>query len=116
MESVAIASIKPGKTVTLEFGNKEVILTRLPEPRKFKMEDWFEDEAEIFILEDTIEEDEPLHYTLEPVDDPEAVLSRNAGLFGIKSAVHDFLGRVVGGIEMEEDDDEEADDADDADK
>ncbi|MBF0145741.1 MAG: hypothetical protein HQL84_07440 [Magnetococcales bacterium] len=107
MESVDIASIKPGTKITLEFGNKEVILTRLEEPRKFTMEDWFEEEAEIYLLEDTIEEDEPLHYSLEPVTDPKMVLSRNEGAFGIKSDIRDFLGRVVGGIEMEEEEEEE---------
>ncbi|HIJ86007.1 MAG: hypothetical protein HW380_3918 [Magnetococcales bacterium] len=107
MESVEIAKLKPGQAVTLEFGNKEVILTRMEEPRKFKMEDWFEDEAEVFILEDTIEEDEPLHYSLKPVSDPAGLLARSKGLFGVDSPVRDFLGRVVGGIEMEEEEEEE---------
>ncbi|MBF0415824.1 MAG: hypothetical protein HQL78_11830 [Magnetococcales bacterium] len=107
MESVEIAKLRPDQTVTLEFGNKEVILTKLEEPRKFKMEDWFEDEAEIYILEDVIEEDEPLHYSLEPCDDPVKLLNKNKDLFGVKSGVRDFLGRVVGGIEMEEEEEEE---------
>lgn len=107
MESVEIAQLKPGHKVTLEFGEKEVILTKLEEPRKFNMEDWFEDETEIFILEDVIEEDEPLHYSLEPVVNPTAMLASNKGVFGVKTNVFDFLGRVVGGIEMEEDDEEE---------
>lgn len=102
MESVEIAQMQPGQSVTLEFGEKEVILTKLDEPRKFKMEDWFEDETEVFILEDVIEEDAPLHYSLEPVTDPEDLLARNKGLFGVQCGIRDFLGRVVGGIEMEE--------------
>lgn len=107
MESVEIAKLRPDQTVTLEFGNKEVILTKLEEPRKFKMEDWFEDEMEVYILEDTIEEDEPLHYSLEPFEDPSVLLNKNKDLFGVKRGVHDFLGRVVGGIEMEEEEEEE---------
>lgn len=108
MESVEIAQLKPGQKVTLEFGEKEVILTKLKEPRKFSMEDWFEDEAEVFILEDLIEEDKPLHYSLESVANPAEALAGDKGLFGVKANVSDFLGRVVGGIEMEEEEEEES--------
>lgn len=110
MESVEIAQLKPGHKVTLEFGEKEVVLTKLEEPRKFNMEDWFEDETEVFILEDVIEEDKPLHYSLEPVANPTAMLASNKGVFGIKTNISDFLGRVVGSIEMEETEEEEGDD------
>ncbi|MBF0133824.1 MAG: hypothetical protein HQL75_14725 [Magnetococcales bacterium] len=107
MESVEIAQLKPDQKVTLEFGEKEVILTKLEEPRKFNMEDWFEDETEVYILEDVIEEDEPLHYSLEPVANPAAMLASNKGVFGVKTNIFDFLGRVVGSIEMEEAEEEE---------
>ncbi|MBF0624941.1 MAG: hypothetical protein HQL82_09045 [Magnetococcales bacterium] len=109
MESIEVAKIKPNQTVTLEFGNKEAILKKISEPNKFTMEDWFEDEAEIFILEPVIEEDAPLHYTFEPVSvDFQQALAADARNFGADKRIRDFLGRPVGGIEMEEEEEEDA--------
>ncbi len=108
MESIEVAKIKVGQTVTLEFGNREAVLTKLEEPRKFKMEDWFdEEEVEVFILEDVIEEDEPLHYSRTPVADFQAVLEADKQRFGVARELGDFLGRVVDGIEMEEEEEAE---------
>ena len=74
------------------------------------MEDWFEDEVEVYIMEDQIEEDEPLHYAYEPMSLEEG-MKRNEGKFGKNLVMYDFIGRVVEGIEMddEEDAEEEAD-------
>jgi hypothetical protein len=65
------------------------------------MEDWFEDEVEVYILEGRIEEDEPLHYAFEPMTLEEGK-RRNQGKFGKDLVMFDFLGREVEGIEMEE--------------
>ena len=109
MENIEVAKIKVGQSVTLEFGNKEPILTKLEEPRKFKMEDWYEEEREIYILEEVIEEDEPLHFSFEPFDSLQAGLKANGSAkFGQDLKVMDFLGRVVEGIEMEEEEEAEA--------
>ena len=103
MESIEIAKIKPGQSVTLEFGNKEPILTKLEEPRKFKLEDWYEEEErEIYLLDDVIEEDQPLRYTFDPITDPQAMLRADSGKFGKNRKILDFLGRMVDGIEMED--------------
>ncbi|MBF0383994.1 MAG: hypothetical protein HQL69_23500 [Magnetococcales bacterium] len=109
MEKIAVADIKVGQSVTLEFGNKEPILTKLEDPRKFKIEDWYEDEERaVYILDDVIEEDEPLHYSFEPFDSLKAGLQAQGGeVFGQNRQVLDFLGRVVDGIEMEEEEEEE---------
>ncbi|MBF0371160.1 MAG: hypothetical protein HQL52_17055 [Magnetococcales bacterium] len=109
MESIEVAKIKIGQTVTLEFGNKEAILTKLEEPNKFNVEDWFYDEEEIYILESVIEEDEPLHYTREAFTGSlEEALKADEGLFGNDRKLQNFLGRTVDGIEMEEEEEEEA--------
>jgi hypothetical protein len=102
MENIEVAKIKVGQSVTLEFGNKEPILTKLEEPRKFKMEDWYEEEREVYILEDVIAEDEPLHYSFEPFDSLNAGLKVDGGIFGQDRRVLNFLDRVVDGIEMDE--------------
>jgi hypothetical protein len=100
-EIVTISELKPGQKFTLDIANHEAIFTKLEEPRKFSVEDWFEDEVEIYILDDRIEEDEPLHYAFEPMTLEEGK-RRNKGKFGKDLVMHDFLGRVVEGIEMEE--------------
>nr|CRH08155.1 Conserved protein of unknown function [Candidatus Magnetococcus massalia] len=104
---VNISELKTGQQVTLEFGNREAILTKLDEPQKFTMEDWFEDEeVEVYIVEDQIEEDEPLHYAYEPMSLEEGN-KRNEGKFGKDLVMFDFFGRDVDGIEMEEEEEEE---------
>jgi len=102
VESIEIAQIQPGQSVTLEFGDKEPILTKLEEPRKFKLEDWYEEEVrEIYILEDVIQEDEPLHYSFEPMEGFDAAMRADQGKFGKDRKLLDFLGRTVESIEME---------------
>ncbi|MBF0589900.1 MAG: hypothetical protein HQL53_12310 [Magnetococcales bacterium] len=109
MERLEVAQMKTGQTVTLEFGNREAVLTKLEEPRKFNMADWFdEEEVEVYILEDVIEEDEPLHYCRTPVESLEAALKADEGKFGAARDISDFLGRVVDGMEMEEEEEGEA--------
>ncbi|MBF0454870.1 MAG: hypothetical protein HQL72_08675 [Magnetococcales bacterium] len=108
MENIEVAKIKVGQSVTLEFGNKEPILTKLEEPNKFKMEDWYEEEREVYILEDVIEEDEPLHFSFEPFADLASGLKADGGGFGQNKKVLDFLARPVDGIEMEEEEEEQA--------
>jgi hypothetical protein len=103
---INISELKTGQKFTLDIANHEAILTKLEEPHKFTMEDWFEDEVEVYIIEDRIEEDEPLHYAFEPMTLEEGK-RRNAGKFGKDLVMYDFLGRVVEGIEMEEEEDEE---------
>ena len=105
--TIDISELKTGQKLTLDIGNHEVILTKLEEPHKFTMEDWFNDEVEIFIIEDQIEEDGPLHYAFEPMSLEEG-MKRNEGKFGKDLVMYDFLGRPVEGIEMEEEDEEEA--------
>jgi hypothetical protein len=109
LENIEVAKIKVGQSVTLEFGNMEPILTKLEEPRKFKMEDWYEEEREIYILEEVITEDEPLHFSFEPFDSLKAGLKANGSVkFGQDLKVLDFLNRVVDSIEMEEEEEAEA--------
>ncbi len=108
MDSIEIEKIKPGQSVTLEFGDKEPILTRLEGARQFKLEDWFEEEREIYILDDVIAEDEPLHYSFDSTVTPDAI-NKDKKVFGQKRQVWDFLGRTVDSIEMEEEDDEDED-------
>lgn len=107
---INISELKTGQKITVDICNHEVILTKLDEPKKFNMEDWFEDEREVYIMEDQIEEDEPLHYAYEPMSLEEG-MKRNEGKFGKNLVMYDFIGRVVEGIEMddEEDAEEEAD-------
>lgn len=103
METIKIANMKPGQSVTLEMGDKEPILTKLDGPQHFKIEDWYEEEREIYLIEDVIQEDEPLHYSFESLGDKaQAKLRAEKGKFGQDRTVLDFLGRVVEGIEMEE--------------
>ncbi|MBF0188539.1 MAG: hypothetical protein HQL50_11510 [Magnetococcales bacterium] len=103
MERVEIAKLKTGQQLTLELGDKEAILTKLDAPKKFNMEDWKPDEVEIYILEDVIEEDEPLHYMLEEPDGSlEAMLKMDENNFGVNKRVFSFFNREVEGIEMEE--------------
>ena len=64
---INISELKPGQKFSLEIGSLEPVFTKLEEPHKFTMEDWFDDEVEIYIIEDKIEEDEPLHYAFEPM-------------------------------------------------
>jgi len=107
---INISELKTGQKFTLDMSLREVIFTKLEEPKKFLMEDWFEDEVEVYIMEDQIEEDEPLHYAYEPMSLEEG-MKRNEGKFGKNLVMYDFIGRVVEGIEMddEEDAEEEAD-------
>ena len=103
-----ISELKTGQKFTLDIANHEVIFTKLDEARKFTVEDWFEDEAEIYIMEDQIEEDEPLHYAFTPISLQEGE-KLNQGKFGKNLVMYDFLGRVVEGIEMEEEGEESED-------
>jgi len=102
---ITIENLKPGQKFTLDMGLREVIFTKLEEPKKFTMEDWFDDEVEIYIMEDKIEEDEPLHYAFENMTLEEG-LKKNEGKFGKNLIMYDFIGRVVEGIEMEEEEEE----------
>ena len=103
---INISELKTGQKFTLEFGSREPIFTKLEEPHKFTMEDWFEDEVEVYIIEEQIKEDELLHYAFEPMSLQEGK-QRNEGKFGKDLVMYDFLGRVVEGIEMEEEEEEE---------
>ena len=103
---INISELETGQKFTLDMGMREVTFTKLEEPKKFVMEDWFENEVEIYIMEDRIEEDEALHYAYEPMTLAEG-MERNKGKFGKNLVMHDFIGRVVEGIEMEDDDEEE---------
>ncbi len=100
-DGINISELKTGQQLTLDIGSHEVILTKLKEPHKFNMEDWFEDEREIYIIEDQIKEDEPLHYAFEPMT-LQGGMARNEGKFGRGLVMYDFIGRKVEGIEMEE--------------
>ena len=102
---INISELKSGQQLTLEICTHEVILTKLEEPHKFTMGDWFEDEVEVYIIEDQIKEDEPLHYAFELMSLQEGK-QRNEGKFGKDLVMHDFLGRVVDGIEMEDEEEE----------
>ncbi len=103
---ITIKDLKIGQKFTLDMGLREVIFTKLEEPKKFLMEDWFDDEVEIYLMEDKIEEDEPLHYSFENMSLEEG-LKRNEGKFGKNLVMYDFIGRVVEGIEMEDEDEAE---------
>ncbi len=103
---INISELKTGQQLTLDISSHEVILTKLEEPHKFNMEDWFEDEREVYIIEDQIEEEGPLHYAFEPMSLQEG-MKRNEGKFGKDLVMYDFLGRMVEGIEMEEEDEAE---------
>ena len=109
---INISELKTGQKFMLEFGNPEPIFTKLEEPNKFTMEDWFEDEVEVYIVEDKIEEDKPLHYAFEPMTLEEGMKS-NEGKFGKYLVMRDFFNRVVSSIEMleEEKEEKEADEA-----
>ena len=96
---INLSELKTGQRFTLEFGAREPTFTKLDEPHKFTMEDWFEDEVDIYIVEDKIEEDEPLHYAFGPMTLEEG-MKLNEGKFGKFLVMRDFFGRVVGGIEM----------------
>lgn len=102
---VQIAELKTGQKLTIDIANHEVVLTKLEEPHKFLMEDFYPDEKEVYIIEDQIEEDEPLHYAFKPMTLEEG-MKANEGKFGADLVMLDFLGREVEGIEMEEEDDE----------
>lgn len=107
MERIEVAKIKPGQSVTLEFGDKEPILTKLEGARHFKLEDWYEEEREIYLVDDVIQEDEPLRYSLAPLEgDPEGVLRKEQGKFGKNRTILTFLGRVVDSIEMAEEEED----------
>lgn len=97
---INISELKTGQQLTLDIGSHEVILTKLEEPHKFNMEDWFEDGREVYIIEDQIEEEEPLHYAFQPMSLQEG-MKRNEGKFGKDLVMYAFLGRTVEGIEME---------------
>lgn len=100
---IDISELKTGQKFTLDMGLREVIFTKLEEPKKFTMEDWFENEVEIYLMEDKIEEDESLHYAYEPMTLAEG-MERNKGKFGKNLVMYDFIGRVVEGIEMDDED------------
>ena len=100
-ETINISELKTGQRLTLDICSHEVILTKLEEPHKFSMEDWFEKEVQVYIIEDQIKEDERLHYAFEPMSLQEGN-RRNKGKFGKDLVMYDFLGRVVEGIEMED--------------
>jgi len=103
---INISELETGQKFTLDMGIREVTFTKLAEPKKFLMEDWFDDEVEIYIMEEQIEEDEALHYAYKPMSLAEG-MELNKGKFGKNLVMYDFIGRVVEGIEMEEDDKEE---------
>ena len=106
---INISELKTGQKFTLEFGGPEPTFTKLEEPHKFTMEDWFEAKVEVYIIEDKIEEGELLHYAYEPMTLEEG-MKRNEGKFGKYLVMRDFFDRVVDGIEMLEEE-EEADEA-----
>ena len=105
---ITISELKTGQKFTLDMGLREVVFTKLEEPKKFNMEDWFEDEREVYLMEDRIEEDEPLHYAYEPMTLEEG-MKRNEGKFGKNLVMYDFIGRVVEGIEMDDEEEESED-------
>ena len=108
---ITISELKTGDKFTLDMSLREVVFTKLAEPKKFLMEDWFEDEREVYLMEDQIEEDEPLHYAYSPMTLDEG-MKANEGKFGKNLVMFDFVGRVVESIEMDDGDDadEEGDD------
>ncbi|MBF0159842.1 MAG: hypothetical protein HQL58_09975 [Magnetococcales bacterium] len=103
MDQIDVESVKEGQVITLELGDRSAVLTKLEQPRHFAIADWFPEEQQVYLLNDTIEEGELLYYSMEP--DPmtlEAALRAEAGRFGVNRRVHDFLGRPVDSIEMEQ--------------
>lgn len=104
---INISELKTGQKFTLDMGLREVIFTKLEEPKKFTMEDWFDNEVDIYIMEDRIEEDEPLHYAYKPMTLAEG-MEANKGKFGRTLVMYDFIGRVVEGIEMDDEEEDES--------
>ncbi len=102
---INVSELKTGQQFTVDIAGHEVIMTKLDEPQKFRLEDWFEDERDVYIIEDKIEEEEPLHYAFQPMTLLEGK-QRNEGKFGKNLVMFDFLGREVEGIEMEEEDED----------
>ncbi len=102
-DAVQIAELKTGQQLSLDIGSREVVLTKLEEPHRFRMDGWFPEEKAVYIMQDQIEEDQPLHYAFEPMTLEEG-MKRNEGKFGKNLVMYDFLGREVEGIEMEEED------------
>ncbi|RLA41606.1 MAG: hypothetical protein DRR42_24495 [Gammaproteobacteria bacterium] len=96
---INIAELKTGQKFTLEFGTPEPTFTKLEEPQKFTMGDWFQNEVEVYIIEDKIAVDEPLHYAFEPMTMEEG-MKRNEGKFGKDLVMRDFFNRAVESIEM----------------
>ncbi|MBF0308427.1 MAG: hypothetical protein HQL56_02700 [Magnetococcales bacterium] len=107
MDSIEVASIKPGQELTLTFGNRDAVLTKLEASRHFKVDSWFPEEQEIYILDDVIQEDELLHYAFEPIENYAALLQEESKSFGVKRRIQDFLGRTLDTLEMEEEEEEE---------
>jgi len=101
---ITISELKTGDKFTLDMSLREVVFTKLAEPKKFLMEDWFEDEREVYLMEDQIEEDEPLHYAYSLMTLEEG-MKANEGKFGKNLVMFDFVGRVVESIEMDDGDD-----------
>lgn len=101
-DKIEIANLKVGQKFTLELGDKEPIFTKMEEPKQFNIEDWFPDERVIYLLEDVIEEEKPLHYMLEAGHDLAAWEKANKGMFGVNRTGGDFLGHSVEGIELED--------------
>lgn len=104
---VEVAKVKIDTVITLEFGDRTATLTKLEHPNKFNCEEWFDEEREIYILDETIEEDEPLHWSDAPVADLEAALAAEAGSFGVNRKLGYFLDRTVDSMEVEEPEDED---------
>ncbi len=98
---IDISKLKTGQQLTVDICSHEVILTKLEEPHKFTMKDWFEKKWEVYIIEDQIEEAKPLHYAFGPMSLQEG-MKRNKDKFGKDLVMYDFLSRAVEGIEMEE--------------
>ncbi|MBF0124787.1 MAG: hypothetical protein HQL60_05580 [Magnetococcales bacterium] len=111
MDHIDLATVASGQVITLEFGDRSAVLTKLEQPRHFAVADWFPEEQPIYLLNDAIEEGEMLYYSMEPVDTTlEEALRADRGRFGINRRIGDFLGRPVDSIEMEEEEEEESDD------
>ncbi|MBF0126556.1 MAG: hypothetical protein HQM02_05015 [Magnetococcales bacterium] len=110
MDSIEVEKFKPGQSVTLDFGNKTPILTRMEAPRQFKIEEWYPEERVIYLLDDVIAEDEPLRYSFDPTLTLADALKADRQIFGQQRKMYDFLGRMVGGIEMDEEDEDDDED------
>lgn len=113
MESVEVAKIKPGQSLTLTFREKEAILTKEEEPAKFKVEDWYPEEREIYLLDPVIAVDEILHYALNPVADLAALQEADKNNFGVNRQILDFMGRPVEEIASDDLEEEEEEDNED---